>query len=113
MSGDEKPQSQQGQSGPPERQPIFLLPTPVLAFCGLLLAIQAADSLVLNDSGRAQLLTWFAFVPYRLFGRQFDPTSPWTWAIPIVLILAGAVLLPLARRVTSKGWSQALHESAA
>jgi membrane associated rhomboid family serine protease len=41
-----------------------------------LLAIQAADSLVLNDQGRELLLTWFAFVPYRLI----DPGSiPGGW----------------------------------
>jgi branched-chain amino acid transport system permease protein len=52
-------------------------------------------------------------VPYQLFGRTFDPLSPWTWAIPIVSILAGAALLPLARRLTSRGWSQALSGRAA
>src|SRR5215211_4381390 len=71
MNGGEKPQLEQGQSDRPERQPIFLLPTPVLAFGGLLLAIQAVYGLVLNDSSREQLLTWFAFVPYRLI----DPVN--------------------------------------
>ena len=54
-----------------------------------------------------------ALVPYPLFGRTFDPRSPWTWAIPVVSILAGAALLPLARRLTRRGWSQALQERAA
>jgi hypothetical protein len=54
-----------------------------------------------------------ALVPYPLLGRQFDPLSTWTWAIPAVSILAGAALLPLARRLTSAGWSRALSESAA
>jgi branched-chain amino acid transport system permease protein len=54
-----------------------------------------------------------ALVPYPLFGRQFDPRSPWTWAIPAVAILAGAALLPFARRLTSMGWSRSLNESAA
>lgn len=54
-----------------------------------------------------------ALVPYPLFGRQFDPLSPWTWAIPVGSIVAGGALLPLARRLTSKGWRQALPESAA
>ena len=66
MSGDEKTKSDQAPGVAPERQPIFLLPLAVTLFCGLLLAIQAADSLVLNDQGREALLTWFAFVPYRL-----------------------------------------------
>jgi len=46
-------------------------------------------------------------------GHEFDPRSPWTWIIPAALILAGAALLPLARRLTTKGWGQALNESAA
>jgi branched-chain amino acid transport system permease protein len=54
-----------------------------------------------------------ALVPYRLLGREFHPLSPWTWAIPAVLIVAGAALLPVARRLTSRGWSRALNESAA
>jgi hypothetical protein len=52
-------------------------------------------------------------VPYPLFGRQFDPRSPWTWAIPVLSILVGAVLLPLARRLTSTGWNRSLNERAA
>jgi membrane associated rhomboid family serine protease len=66
VSNEQNPQSGQGQGVAPERQPILLLPPPVLTLCGILLAIQAADSLVLNDWGRERLLTWFAFVPYRL-----------------------------------------------
>jgi branched-chain amino acid transport system permease protein len=53
------------------------------------------------------------FVPYQLFGRQFDPRSLWTWAIPVISMVAGAALLPLARRLTSEGWSRALSERAA
>jgi len=52
-------------------------------------------------------------VSYPLFGRQFDPLSPWTWAIPAVLLLAGAALLPLARRLTRTGWRRALNASVA
>ena len=54
-----------------------------------------------------------ALVPYPLFGRTFNPLSAWTWAIPVVSILAGAALLPLARRLAQRGWSQALQERAA
>ncbi|MEO8759095.1 MAG: rhomboid family intramembrane serine protease [Devosia sp.] len=66
MSDDEKGQQDQVPAVTPQRQPVFLLPLAVTALCGLLLAIQLADSLVLNDQGREVLLTWFAFVPYRL-----------------------------------------------
>src|SRR4051812_32299135 len=71
MSGDEKPQPDQGPAAMPGRQPVFLLPTAVTALCGLLLAIQLADSLVLNDQSREVLVTWLAFVPY----RAIDPTG--------------------------------------
>jgi membrane associated rhomboid family serine protease len=65
MSGDEKPQSDQGAAAPPQRQPIFNLPLPVLVLGAILLAIQAANDLILNSDAREALFTWFAFVPYR------------------------------------------------
>ena len=71
MSGDEKPQPHQAPAAMQGRQPVFLLPLAVTALCGLLLAIQLADSLVLNDQGREVLLTWLAFVPY----RAIDPAG--------------------------------------
>jgi membrane associated rhomboid family serine protease len=71
MSGDENPQLHQAPAAGPERQPVFLLPLAVTALCGLLLAIQLADSLVLNDQGREAVLTWLAFVPY----RAIDPAG--------------------------------------
>jgi len=71
MSGDEKPQADQSPAGPPQRQPIFNLPLSVLILGGILLAIQAASDLLLNAASREQLITWFAFVPY----RAFDPMS--------------------------------------
>ena len=54
-----------------------------------------------------------SLVPYSLFGRQFHPLSPWTWAIPLGSILAGAALLPVARRLTRHGWTRAVGESVA
>jgi membrane associated rhomboid family serine protease len=77
MSDDGKDQRNQVPAGEPERQPIFNLPVMVAALCGFLLAIQAADSLVLNDSGREQLVTWFAFVPYRLIEPAGIPGGIW------------------------------------
>jgi len=66
MSDDPKPEGNQPAAARPSRQPIFLLPWPITALCGLLLAIQLASSLVLNEDGRQMMLTWLAFVPYRL-----------------------------------------------
>ncbi len=66
MDGDEKPQLEQAPGATPQRQPIFLLPWAVTVLCGLLMAIQLASDLVLNEQGHEALLAWFAFVPYRL-----------------------------------------------
>lgn len=66
MSDDPNPQENQRPVAKPSRQPIFLLPWPITALCGLLLAIELASDLVLNDDGRAMMLTWLAFIPYRM-----------------------------------------------
>ncbi len=71
MTDDRKPEPDQGRGAPAARQPIFLLPLPVTILCGVLLAIQLASSLVLNDAGRDVLFNWLAFVP----ARGLDPAS--------------------------------------
>jgi len=77
MSSDENPQPGQGVAEAPRRQPIFNLPAAVAAVAGLFLAVTAADSLVLNDSGREALFAWFAFVPYRLVEPAGLPGGIW------------------------------------
>jgi membrane associated rhomboid family serine protease len=77
MSSDGKDQQNQAPAEEPARQPIFNLPAMVAVLGGFLLAVQAADSLVLNDSGREQLVTWFAFVPYRLIDPAGIPGGIW------------------------------------
>lgn len=71
MSGDENTEQNQPQAGPPPRQPVFLLPVPVTALCGLMLALEVYRVFILNDAGDLELLTWLAFFPYRLV----DPAS--------------------------------------
>lgn len=66
MSEEQKPEENQQAAALTQRQPIFNLPLPVLILCGLLLAIQAASDLVLNEDGRQALMAWFAFIPYRV-----------------------------------------------
>jgi branched-chain amino acid transport system permease protein len=46
-------------------------------------------------------------LPYMLFGREFDPVSAATWAIPATLLIAGGALLPLATRITRHAWTLA------
>jgi membrane associated rhomboid family serine protease len=77
MSGEEKTQHDQRLGGEPERQPIFNLPPVIAAIAGLLLAIEAAESLVLNESARNELLVWFAFIPYRLLDISAAPGGFW------------------------------------
>ena len=49
-------------------------------------------------------------MPYELFGRTFEPASPATWAIPIVLLALGGGLLQPARRITARAWLAATQE---
>ena len=73
MSSDEKRQPDQRPTGQAERQPIFNLEPAVAIVAGLFLAIHAAQSLVLNDSGRNELLVWFSFIPYRMLDIAASP----------------------------------------
>jgi branched-chain amino acid transport system permease protein len=85
----------------------------VLLAVGLVFVVESVH-VVLSDAYTVlRRANGGALVPYRLMGHEFDPRSPWTWVIPAAFILAGAALLPLARRLTTKGWGQALNESAA
>lgn len=77
MSSDEKRQPDQSSGGAPERQPIFNLEPAVAVVAGLFLAVHAAQSLVLNDPGRNELLVWFAFIPYRLLDVAAGPGGIW------------------------------------
>ncbi len=77
MSDDRKIEQNQLSAGEPQRQPIFNLQPAVAVIAGLFLAIQAADSLILNDSGRNELLVWFAFIPYRLLDIGASPGGVW------------------------------------
>ncbi|MEO7221000.1 MAG: rhomboid family intramembrane serine protease [Devosia sp.] len=77
MSGDEKAKQDQSTTGVPERQPIFNLPAAVAVIAGLFLVIEAAESLVLNESARNEVLVWFAFIPYRLLDVAAAPGGIW------------------------------------
>jgi membrane associated rhomboid family serine protease len=65
--------------------------------CVLFVAIQAAESLVLNDSGREALLTWFAFIPYRFV----DPTSVEGGWLPLLWT-------PITHAFLHAGWEHVL-----
>ena len=75
-----------------------------LLIAGIVFTIESIH-VVLSDSYLAKRTgAKGAWVPYQLFGQLFDPLSPVTWGIPIGLIVAGGLLLPLARRVTATAW---------
>jgi membrane associated rhomboid family serine protease len=82
MSDDGKGQQHQAPAGEAQRQPIFNLPAVVAVIAGLFLAIQAAQSLVLNEDGQVQLLAWFAFIPFVALHPDYLPggwiTLLWT-----------------------------------
>jgi membrane associated rhomboid family serine protease len=66
MAGDQNDEGNQAPAEAAQRQPVFLLPAWVTGLCAILIAIQAAQSLVLNEAGQQALLGWLAFFPYRL-----------------------------------------------
>jgi membrane associated rhomboid family serine protease len=77
MSDGRKPSQDQLVGGEPARQPIFNLPAAIAAIAGLFLAIEAADSFVLNESVRNEILVWFAFIPYRFIDIAAAPGGFW------------------------------------
>lgn len=82
-------------------QPMFNLPSVVIALVGLLIAVQAATALVLDMEGRIQLALWFGFVPARFFAPG--------------LIEGGALPLlwtPLTYAFLHAGWEHVLLNSA-
>jgi membrane associated rhomboid family serine protease len=68
-------------SGAPGRQPIFLLPAVVTALIGMMVAIYLAETFVLNDEGRLELLYQFAFLPQRILamGEDINLGLPLLW----------------------------------
>ncbi|MEQ1771317.1 MAG: rhomboid family intramembrane serine protease [Devosia sp.] len=100
MSSDDNSQQNQAQAAEPSRQPIFLLPGAVLLLCGILVAIEAAKSLVLNEAGVESLLAWFSFFPYRLI----EPEAVEGGWLPILWT-------PLTHAFLHSGWEHVLMNS--
>lgn len=70
MTDDQKPQEIPAAGG---RQPIFMLPLVIAVLAGLMLAIQAAQALFLNQQTQDDLLLWFGFIPLRLLAPDQFP----------------------------------------
>lgn len=73
-------QQSPGEPAPRVREPVFLLPGAVAGLAGILIAIHLAATMVLNASGQAALLFWFALQPYRIVLAAYDPS----FAIPLL-----------------------------
>jgi membrane associated rhomboid family serine protease len=97
MSSDEKYKPDQRPGGGDGRQPIFNLEPAVAIVAGLFLAIHAAQSLVLNDSGRNELLVWFAFIPYRMLDIAASPGG-----------LGPVLWTPITHAFLHAGWEHVL-----
>lgn len=69
---------------------------------------------VMSDSYRAsRAAAGGVLVPYKLLGRMFEPFGFLTWAIPIALFGASALMVPVARRVTGAAWRRATEDQLA
>ena len=75
-----------------------------LLIAGIVFTVESVHT-VLSDAYTAKRnAAKGAWVPYQLFGRSFEPLSPVTWTIPVALLALGGLLLPLAKRLISRGW---------
>jgi len=84
----------------------------LLLIAGLVFVVESIH-VVLSDAYLAlRTAAKGEWVPYELFGRTFEPASPATWAIPIVLLAIGGGLLQPARRITARAWLAATQEVA-
>ena len=75
-----------------------------LLIAGIVFTVESVHT-VLSDAYTAKrIAAKGAWVPYQLFGRSFEPLSAVTWTMPVALLALGGLLLPLAKRLISRGW---------
>jgi branched-chain amino acid transport system permease protein len=89
---------------------LLCLVVALLLIAGLVFVVESIH-VVMTDAYLAKRTTSQGeWVPYELFGRSFEPASPATWAIPIVLLAIGGWLLPSTRRITQRAWLAATRD---
>lgn len=88
---------EQGNIRHAAREPVFLLPGSVTSVIGLLIAVHAAATFILNVDGVRQLLFWFAFQPARLLAIPDD----WSLAVPLIWT-------PFTHALLHGGWDHLL-----
>ncbi|MEO6394713.1 MAG: rhomboid family intramembrane serine protease [Devosia sp.] len=97
MSESENDLQNQPDTAPPARQPIFLLPAPVTALCGVLVAINVGRSWLINPAADESILAWLSFFPYRII----DPASVEGGWLPIIWT-------PFTHAFLHQGWEHLL-----
>ena len=76
----------------------------VLLLAGVVFVVESLHAVFTDAYAAKRAAAKGAWVPYQLFGRSFDPLAQITWIIPIALLTLGSLLLPLAKRLTHRGW---------
>ena len=79
----------------------------LLLIAGSVFVIESIHVLLSDAHMAKQRAAGGTTLPYALFGREFDPFSVSTWAIPAAFFIVGGALLPLALRVTGRAWMRA------
>lgn len=74
MTQQQQSNGNQGQGG---REPAFNLPPVILALAVLMLAVHLAQTFVLNEEGRLNLLIWFAYLPVRFIDQSGEAGGLW------------------------------------
>ena len=82
---------------PAGREPVFLLPGSVTAAIGVMVAIHAASTFVLNQQGLQELIFWFAFQPLRFVAA----TENISLAVPLIWT-------PFSHALLHAGWDHLL-----
>ena len=76
----------------------------VLLVAGVIFTVESIH-VVMSDAYLAKrTAAKGAWVPYPLFGTLFDPVSVFTWAIPVLLVGLGGLLLMPATKITTAAW---------
>ena len=97
----------------------LLVPYLLCAVVGLLLiggvvfVIESLHAVMADSYFAKRAAAGGAWLPYQLFGTTFGPAALLTWAIPLMLLGAGGLLLPVVRRVTGAAWLAATQEPGA
>jgi branched-chain amino acid transport system permease protein len=86
---------------------LLCLAVGLLLIGGTVFVVESIHVLLSDAHVAKQRVAGGTTLTYVLFGREFDPLSAATWAIPAALFITGGALLPLALRVTRRAWVRA------